>query len=224
MKKLSNDKIHVNDVFPHVLCINLPERKDRRDVTDKELGKYNIEFEYFKASGPINQEKRAICQTRLLPGETGAFNSHLNTIQYAKINRWDNVLIIEDDIELCPNFDIKFDEAIRKVPENWDMIYFGGNHESSPVELGNGLLKCTQTFAIHCIAVRWSMYDKLIYACENNYMTRAVDYLYACLHTVSNVYAFSPALTFQRVDYSDIQGKVVDYTILRSGYNKDTNG
>lgn len=221
MRKFSQDKIHVNDVFPHVLCINLPHREDRRDETNKELGQYNIEFEYFEASGPISQEKRVQSQTSLLPGETGAFESHVNAVKHAWSNRWDNVLIIEDDIELCPDFDIKFDEAIRKVPEDWDMIYFGGNHESEPVNLGNGLLKCTQTFAIHCIAVRWSFYRDLISVAESNLFLAAIDYLYAVLHRGGNVYAFSPALTFQRVDYSDIQGTVVDYTILRRGLNEE---
>lgn len=221
MRELSNDKIRVNDVFPHVLCINLPERGDRREETSHELGKYNIDFDWFEASGPISQEGRRAFRTRLLPGETGAFNSHYRTLFKAREEKWDNVLIIEDDIELCPDFDIKFDKAIRKVPEDWDMIYFGGNHESPPLQMGNGLLKCTQTFAIHCVAIRWTMYEQLIEFLTTNMYAAAVDYLYAETHQWCNAYAFSPALTFQRVDYSDIQGKVVDYTILRGGLNAE---
>lgn len=220
MTKFSQD-VQVNDVFPNVLCINLPHREDRRIATNQELGKYNIAFKFFEASGPISQEKREASNTRLLPGETGAFDSHLNAIIHARNNRWDNVLILEDDIELCPDFDIKFAECINKVPEDWDMIYFGGNHEEPPVQLGNGLLKCTRTFAIHCIAVRWSAYNSIIKVCQDNYMHAAIDYLYSCLHDCIgfNAYAFSPALTFQRIDYSDIQESVVDYTILRKGLN-----
>lgn len=216
MKKLQNENkqpVAVNDFFDEVLCINLKERADRRKETIEEVGQYDIEFNFFEASGPVQSE-------RLLPGECGAFKSHRNAILYARQKRHSQVLILEDDVELCPDFNTKFSEAINKVPDDWDMIYFGGNHESEPELLGDGLLKCSQTFAIHCIGVRWSAYEPILQMCRAYDMLVPIDYLYAELHRNSlNVYAFSPALAFQRVGYSDIQQEVVDYTILRRGYN-----
>jgi len=216
-----SDLININDVFPNKLCISLESRQDRRDATTAELGKYGIDFEFYDAKPPISDRVREIYNTRLLPGETGAFESHYDALNKAEMLEWESVLILEDDVELTPNFDVKFDEAIRKVPDNWDMIYFGGNHESEPQVLGNGLLKCTETYAIHMVAIRNTVYEMLKITCQMNQYAFPVDFLYATIHCHRNVYAFSPALAFQRIDYSDIQGEVVDYTILRKGHNAE---
>lgn len=213
--------IHLNDVFKNVWCISLPSRLDRREETTEELGKYNIDFGFFDASPPISDYLRQLYNTRLLPGETGAFESHYKALVKAEQLELENILIMEDDIELAPNFDVKFDEAMQKVPDDWDMIYFGGNHESEPEVLGNGLLKCTETYAIHMVAIRHTIYEALKLTCQMNQYAFPVDFLYATQHSINNVYAFSPALAFQRVDFSDIQGHVVDYTILREGYNAE---
>lgn len=207
-----DEQIKVNDFFNEVVCINLEVREDRRLATNAEMSKYNIDFGYVQAKGPIQGH-------RINPGEAGAFLSHFEVLQYAANSRLDNILVLEDDVELADDFDWHFDMNIRKVPKDWDMIYFGGNHEDPPEVLEDGLLKCTRTFAIHCVGIRWSAYAPLINACMANQFSVPIDYLYAELHKHMNVYAFSPAMAFQRVGYSDIQNSVVDYTILREGYN-----
>lgn len=217
----NNKLIHCNEIFPEVHCINLLERQDRRNETARELTKYNIQYSYFPASGPISTERRRKTGTTLLPGETGAFESHCNLLRMAKEKELPNILILEDDVELAPDFDVKFDKMIRLVPNDWDMIYFGGNHESEPDILGDGLLKCNETFALHMVAIKDTMYDTLLSQCSIFNFAYAVDFIYATTHSYNNVYAFSPALAFQRIDYSDIQGEVVDYTILRRGHNAE---
>lgn len=214
--------LRVNDAFSKVVCISLPERTDRQKATEEELSKYNIDFKFLPANGPITDAERAKYHcNRLLPGETGAFVSHVKALQYGYDSKFDSILIMEDDIELTDNFAVKFDERIKKVPSDWDVIYFGGNHESEPRDLGNGVLRCRQTFALHCVAYRWSSYETLLSLAYEDYCRVPIDYLYATEHQNLKVYAFSPALAFQRVDYSDIQQEIVDYTILRRGYNAE---
>jgi hypothetical protein len=53
------------------------------------------------------------------------------TIKFGKVfqalakQNFEYCIIFEDDVILCDNFDVKFNEYMKQTPSDWDAIYFG---------------------------------------------------------------------------------------------------
>jgi len=60
-----------------------------------------------------------------VPGEIGCACSHRKIWQSVIDNKYNNVLIMEDDLVFAPNFKSKLMEALQYVPDDFDLIYLG---------------------------------------------------------------------------------------------------
>lgn len=197
----------LNEQFDKIYCINLPNRQDRRHECDVEFRKLGIDVEYFPAI-----DGRTLTRIpKLRPGELGAANSHINVVSKAKEQKLDKVLVLEDDVEFGHNFAEVWDLFMRSVPDDWDMVYGGVNHEMPPTYLSANVARCNYAFTLHFIGIKHTVYDAILkykFDCP-------IDVHYAKLHSLHNAYVCMPHVVFQRRSYSDIQQRVVDYDIIK---------
>lgn len=91
-------------------------------------------------------------------GAWGCYKSHLNIIEHCLNNDIESVLIFEDDAYFVDGFDQKCREFMASVPDDWGMIYLGGqflNSKTSPPKPVNDNVfipmnvNRTHAFAIH---------------------------------------------------------------------------
>lgn len=143
--------------------------------------------------------------------EIGCLLSHLQIIEAAKFYDLDYVTIYEDDIEFHPDFINLFDMSV--VPDNWDMIYLGGNDIKPVIHVNDKISKLTGTFTTHAYMIRNNMFDRLIELLT--WAEKQVDLYYCDLHPYINAYGFRPKLAFQRACYSDIQNNFMNYNSIR---------
>lgn len=121
-----------------VIYINLENREDRKKEIQDELKKLEIpENKIHKVSGiyiPNN-------------GHKGCIQSHILALNMAKLNGWDNVLILEDDAEITispEEFNKKFTAMInylKQLPDQpkFDVLLLStANVDKKPVEVLNG--------------------------------------------------------------------------------------
>ena len=102
-----NNINNINDIDAFIY-INLENRLDRKELLLNELKKINIpENKIYKISGiPIPKN-----------GHKGCVQSHILALELAKLNKWKNVAIFEDDLELnvSPDeFKNKLNKALSK--------------------------------------------------------------------------------------------------------------
>jgi len=137
-------------------------------------------------------------------------------IALAKANNWENFLFVEDDIEVQNNFDDVFLHTIAECPDDWDMLYFGGNHHSSLTEqVAPHLLRASCCLDMHAVAVNRSMYNALS-AVEyyphlkgNPYFDVTVAHLF---HWCKRIFASWPAVVYQRPGISFNELEFLDRT------------
>lgn len=101
-----------------IVYINLNHRKDRREQMEKELVNipkeniHRIEAVYYPKNGPL-----------------GCCVSHIKAIELAMKNKWDKVLILEDDFIFDNSID--FTNYLLKrfynTGLNWDVLMFSSN-------------------------------------------------------------------------------------------------
>jgi len=199
--------------FDKIYCINLNRRPDRWLSVTREF--LRVGFDDIKRYEGIDGETMDLSDIpelkRLMTlGNYGIMQTQFNILNEAKANNYKSILITEDDVY--------FSEEIRNlklymdsVPDDWDMIYFGGshNHGVPTTKINDKVIKLGRTVATHCVAVKDTVYDKILEIAEPR--TRSIDAYYADLHPTINAYGFVPSIAFQTEGYSDVANQITNY-------------
>lgn len=222
--KVFNGLNMVLGIFDKAYCINLDRRPDRLSEVTKELNRVNIPFERFSAT---DGQTLPGGYNKTYKGEIGGTISHLNVLKKAKEENLSNVLILEDDVEFISNFNDIFQQRMKFVPDNWEMLFFGGNHVGGLSIINPFVAKMNKSYAIHAYAVKNIVFDIIIDHLERSVdrvlgtsemlkPSVAADYYLAMLHSGTNSYCFKPPLAHQKPGFSDLQQTVVNYDFLKS--------
>ncbi len=122
---------------------------------------------------------------------------------------------MEDDIYFTSEIN-NIESLITHVPEDWDMLYIGGNHNfhnkgrrAQPIPVNDHVIKCQHTFTTHCYAVKAHMYPLLIN--ELSSLVNPIDVIYTDIQKRYNVYSIHPSVAKQREGFSDIENTVRNY-------------
>lgn len=99
-----------------ICVINLPERTDRLNRTDREIEKFfGPEKSHFLVSGIVDT-----------PPMKGIARAHMRCIQLAKERDWPYVIIMEDDVRFQSERSRSYaDEAFNNAPDNFDILLAG---------------------------------------------------------------------------------------------------
>ena len=122
--------------------INLNSRSDRRLQMKSQIGKIPI-LKQMERYSAINGEKIDYTKEKLeceiyetkrpgfklgksmTKGAYGLCQSLLDIYKKNIINNYGNILICEDDCIFVKDFENKFNEYIKHLPQDWDMVHFG---------------------------------------------------------------------------------------------------
>jgi len=202
------------DRFDKVYCINLKRRPERLQEFTDEVNKFNLgEFEVFEAIDGNNIKNT---RRQLKPSEQGLIESNLKIIKECIQKKYNNVLIIEDDCMFSEEV-LNIDEYFKHLPNDWDMLYMGGNHNTHvnvnpPQIINEKVCKLHHTFSTHFVAINRSLFEELDFIL--NITNEPLDVCYTGIQKNKNVYSFYPAIAKQRIGFSDIQNRNVDYNWL----------
>jgi glycosyl transferase family 25 len=207
----------LNKFFEEIHCINLDRRQDRWQECQQEFEKHNLLVERFSAIDGKSLEKHPT----LNPGQVGAIYSHRGVIELARAKNLENILILEDDVQFDENLNLKFSEIYNRIPDDWDIILFGGNHSlNNPWGRGElffvdkNVYRITYSLALHCYAVKSTIYDRVFDVYHK--MDKENDVLFAELQKDVNCYILRPHLAWQRPSFSDLCEEFSDYEFLHN--------
>jgi glycosyl transferase family 25 len=212
----------MNNYFDKIFCINLDRRTDRWDNVSKLFERNGLVIEKHSAF----DGKKELTLPYPSSAELAGTISHRDVILKAKELGLKNVLVFEDDVEFEDNINEKFNIIKNYIPNDWDMIYFGGNHVGGLIQVNEYFFRCLRTYALHMYAVNEKCYDLLIkylsdkikWVLEGKQSLKpsvAADYFIGDLHYIINCYSIKPRLAWQKEGYSDIQEEVINYDFLK---------
>jgi len=142
----------------------------------------------------------------------------IQIIKSLKSDGFKNALVLEDDVQFHEELNKHLSHIMNQVPDNWDMLYFGGNHAgNNPSSLGKlvkvteNIFKTTHCFTTHSYAIKNTVYDKII-SCFDG--TAPIDTSFSRVQPYINCYVIRPHLAWQRPSYSEIAGKFTDRPFL----------
>jgi len=202
------------DRFDKVFCINLDRRPDRMLHFEEQVKKYDLgEFERVSA---VDGRELDVSKLKISPGELGLILTNSKIIEKSISNRYESILIIEDDCVFSEEIK-EIDSYFSVLPDDWDMLYMGGNHNThmgilGPYYVNEKVCKLHSTYSTHFVAIKKKMFTRIF----NNLRTKTkpLDMMYVDLQKENQVYSFYPALAKQIIDFSDIQNNITDYNWL----------
>lgn len=204
----------LNDYVDAIYCINLDDRKDRWNEFVKQIQKHNLWVE--RIPGIKGSNMNLEFPPEIKEGAVGCALSQLFAIKLAKQNKLKSFLLLEDDVEFDEEITNKFSKLYFEIPNDWDMIYLGGQHYHGMnlQQVSEHVYKCEYTLCAHSVIFKYSVYNKFINKLID--ITKPCDVHYAESHKEINAYVIVPHLTWQKNSYSDIEKVNVDYTFLKN--------
>ena len=197
----------------NVVYINLEHRVDRRDHVINEFTKIGLEnVERFNAIKMDN-------------GALGCSMSHLKVLQNALAQKWDHILIVEDDITfLEPDiFKTQFNKFITNHGTNWDVILLGG-HVLEYSDIDETCVKVQKCLTTTGYLVNGDYIQTLIDNIKSGityFIKRplyknlyAIDVYWFGLQQKHKWYLIIPLTVIQMEDYSDVEDRVTNYMKL----------
>ncbi len=150
--------------FDNIFIINLPRRTDRAEHIKQLMNNVGI-TEYKIISGLDGQDPEIIKQFSILhknniptSGHYGCLLSHIKTIELAKEEKLNSVLILEDDVLLEDNF---IEQINRLLVPDYDIIYFGGLIPEIKLFF-NGWASCNSIMGSYGYLIKSHMYDIIL--------------------------------------------------------------
>lgn len=199
--------------FDKIFSINMDNRKDRWELAKNEFDKFGLDVERISAFD--GSKLNLNFPPEIKEGAVGCSLSHLYILKMAKQLGLNNYLVLEDDVKFIDNFTEVFSHVMHQIPNDWDMMYLGGQHiHGRNIEkITENIYKCEYTLTTHSFAVRNTVYDLFIDKLID--ITKPCDVHFAEEHKNINAYVCIPHLTWQRQGYSDVEKQNVDYEFLK---------
>jgi len=120
---------YINSVVDKVFVINLDKDTERLASIDKQLRSCNVNYERF--SGVLGKNigfdprLTPFCAQFCTDGIKGCALSHRSIWEKALENKYETIMILEDDANLPPNFQERVRDVLQRVPGDWEVIFLG---------------------------------------------------------------------------------------------------
>jgi GR25 family glycosyltransferase involved in LPS biosynthesis len=214
------------NVFEHIFVINLDRRKDRWEFITEQLKSVGIDAERVSGvDGDLLDPDPKIGNGWNHKGQAGCVLSHRKVISLAKERGYKNILVIEDDNVFGKNFNELFERYWKQVPQDWDLLYFGGSHLGALKPVNVNIGRCTKSFTTNMYAMKNTLFDTVLNLIPDNDkdLEMPIDVYFSLIQERPekfNCYVFKPHLVWQDSIFSDIEKKSQDLPHLRPKFAK----
>lgn len=188
-----------------IYLINLPHRTDRLRISKIQFAKAGIEnYTIFPAIDARRLKLKGTTEDN--QGLIGCFLSHYFILQEALINKYKRIVIFEDDMILANDFKDKFEEAMKQVPDKWQLLYLGYYERTGQgkIQVSENITIPKNTWGTHAYMVQNDgikiMYDNL-----QQIKTHIDIQIGTDIMPKMYTYCISPAICYQSGIKSDIK-------------------
>ena len=156
--------------------------------------------------------------SQLTSGEVGCGLSHVGILTMAKAMNWEHVIVFEDDITICEDFEKRIDYLLTNAPKDWEHIFLSGDPSQKPIAPGLlQIIPSVRTNCTHSYMVRNTAYDKMIEKLSSMETTPDDLITHLIFHEKKiKSYTFYPFTTYVNTTYSYIWDKNAAHNVVNS--------
>lgn len=202
-------------MFEHTYLINIEKRKDRLENSLKECEKIGITPEIFPAITPYKDMKWIPNDSPEIWNKNSAalVHSTIAIIKDAIKNKYENILILEDDVVFRNNSKQVIDNFKFPIDPTWAMIHFGTMDEVKPITIDSKFTRLKKSYCCHMYAINSLVYEDYLYYLEQ--VNQPIDWITAYIfQPFGKCFGLIDPIAFQKPNYSNIREKEVNYTTI----------
>jgi len=203
--------MNLSNITDEIYVLNLKKREDRLEHIKRQLSKINLDsYEVIESiDGSVIKNN-----TNLRNGMLGLIMTYLKIFEISKNKDGDSLIIIEDDCVFSKDFNEYLKNFMESVPSDWDMLYFGGNHNThmgteNPEKINEFVVKVSNTYSAHCVVLKKDLFFDFIN--ELKEFQTPNDVLLTKYQKIFNAYSTMKKITWQVNNHSDIEEKYTNY-------------
>jgi hypothetical protein len=203
--------ITVNDFFEKAIFTNCDHRTDRLVQFVEETTKHGIVAERFRELVYHNPDNYPVEPGNFNTGVVGTILTMYNAVKEAKKLGLKNFLFFEDDAIFHEDFPLFFDKFICQVPDDWCLLYLGGQNVEPSIPVSENIDRVRKTFYVHAVGFHSRIYDEVLELFHPPIITRNGDVILTDIQAKHPCYIFNPRLVYQREGMSDVWGCMLNF-------------
>jgi hypothetical protein len=215
-------------MFSEAVCLSIDKRASERPRIQAEFARYGITVQFFTAGKGGEGAAEAPAPNHIdvappprsgypawanRPNSYNAFLSFQTIVSSALDREVKELLLLEDDVTLLPEFGQVVAAAQKQLLEHdpdWDMLYLGANHSFARTrQIADNLLHVRGSGCWHAVVLRESVFKAVL----GLPMDGPIDGMCARhIHPQFSCYAVWPNVAVTRPGFSYCEGRIVDYS------------
>lgn len=202
----------LGDFFDAIYCVNLDDRTDRWEHCTALFAKHGLRVERLSA---IDGRSGRIPPNEHMSGtKIACCRSHAKLLATALERGHKRFLVLEDDVDFVDDLGARFEQVLRELPDDWELLYLGGNHKAPLRPMSRLLGRCVYTLCNSSVGWTRSMAERALPLLLQE--TGACDTVIAGQQKTARAYATLSPLAWQIAGRSDIEGRYIDYDHMRA--------
>jgi GR25 family glycosyltransferase involved in LPS biosynthesis len=208
--------------------INLDSREDRKEHIEHQLKAVGISAKRFKGVEDVSQLN--ICwSSNITEGQKKCYVSHKNLLEEYKDVSNGILGIFEDDVVFCEDFLQRFEYIEENFNMEWDIFYLSSFYhlnddrqrwnESGDFSFTNvdHIHRVFGSFCTHSYLVNTNSIKKILSLLDETVSKSiAIDHSYILIQPRLNCFSFTPGMTTQITNYSDVTNESRDQTVFEN--------
>jgi len=139
------------------------------------------------------------------PAEIAITNGHMSVIKHAQVMNYDQIIVLEDDVVICEDWEKRIDWIVKNVPSDWDYIYLAGHSDYTTIPMSDELkiIPAPKMVGAFSYIVNKTAYSKITKFCSS-YLTTYDDMIMHMCITTNKMkgYLALPFLSFHNANES----------------------
>ena len=124
----------------HIIVLNLDRSPDRKENLIKQFDKIGTnDYTFFPAFDGKQMINMGLSNVPILKGsgkgrkllitELAVIMSHIGALKHAQIMGYENVIILEDDVVICEDWEERLNSLENVLPKDWEYVYLAGHSD-----------------------------------------------------------------------------------------------
>ena len=217
----------------HIIVLNLERNPVRKKALQDQFEKIGLTdytfFPAFDGKNIINMSftvpiiKGVGMGRKLSLPEISIIMSHIGALKHAQINEYEDVVILEDDVVLCEDWEKRLKILKNSLPKDWEYVYLAGHSDyvKIPKYEKPTIMNAPKMVGAFSYLVNQAGIEKLIKYC-GEFVTTYDDMI---THKIESkklkAYLYLPFMTYHEAGYSENWGiNTPPHTSLKYFKNK----
>jgi len=157
--------------------------------------------------------------------EIAIIMSHISALKHAQVMGYDNVIILEDDVVVCDDWDNRLNILLKSLPTDWEYVYLAGHSDyvTIPKYDKPTIMKAPQMIGAFSYMVNKKGIAKLIKYCGELITTYDDMIMHKISENKLKAYLYLPFMTFHNaIDslvWDETPGHIAHKNNMHSSYN-----